>query len=114
MQHQNPKYFFVLTRTDLTLPQQLCQTAHAAYEAALHLTEPTNDIHHIVICRISNETKLLKAQHYIEQKGIRTTLFREPDLDNQATALATEPIAASDRRKLSKYRLWEVPTPCLA
>jgi len=102
----------VLVRTDLTLPQQICQTAHAAYEAALHLTEPTNDIHHIVVCRIPSETQLLKAQYNIEQKGIRTILFQEPDIGNQATALATEPIAASDRRKLSKYKLWEEPA-CL-
>ena len=107
--HQDPKYFFVMVRSDLTLPQQICQSAHAAYEAALHLTEPTNDIHHIVVCQIPSESRLLKAQYNIEQKGIRTVLFREPDLGNQATALATEPIAASDRRKLSKYQLWEEP-----
>jgi hypothetical protein len=103
----------VLVRTDLTLPQQFCQAIHAAYEAGLHLTEPTNDIHYTVVCQVPNEEALLKAQHDIERKGIRTIAFQEPDLGNQTTALATEPIVADDRRKLAKYKLWEEVT-CLA
>ena len=110
---QQNQYFFVLVRTDLPLSQQLCQAVHAAYEAGLHLTEPTNKIHYTVVCQIPDEESLLKAQYDIERRGIRTVLFREPDIGNQATALATEPIADRDRRKLSRYNLWE-EEKCLA
>jgi len=100
-----------LVRTDLTLPQQICQAIHAAYEAGLRADLP-DSTRFLVTCQVPDEESLLKAQYEIERKGIHTFLFQEPDIGNQATALATEPIAASDRRKLSKYKLWEEKT-CL-
>lgn len=33
-------------------------------------------------------------------------MFLEPDLGDQATALATEPISGELRKTLSKYPLW--------
>lgn len=101
-----------MVRIDLTLPQQICQAVHAAYESGMRLAEPTEYVDRTVICQVPDEDGLLKAKHYIEQKGIRTILFREPDIDNQATAMATEPMSELDRRKLSKFKLWE-GNPCL-
>jgi len=96
-----------LIRKDLTLPQQICQGIHAAYESGLHLTKPTNEIHYTTVCQVPDEESLLKSQYDIERMGFKTILFREPDLDGQATALATEPISSEDKRKLSKYHLWK-------
>lgn len=106
MGHQD-KYFFIFVRKDLSLPQQICQAVHAAYESGLHLAEPTTKTHFTVVCQVPNEESLLKAQFDVEQKGIRTVLFREPDIGNQATAFATEPIGFELKRKLSKYELWK-------
>jgi len=49
----------------------------------------------------------LVAQEEIERKGFRTVVFSEPDLDGQATALATEPILSHKRKKMGKYKLWK-------
>jgi len=80
---------------------------HAAYEAGKHLTDNNPEIDSTVLCRVKNEEDLLRAQARIESRGIKTILFREPDIGDQATALATEPIFGNRRKALSRYQLWE-------
>lgn len=84
----------------------MCQAVHAAHEAGIHLADKANGITSVVICTIPNEQELMKLQHKLMQLGIKSVLFREPDVDNQATALATEPINSDVRRFLSSYPLW--------
>jgi hypothetical protein len=55
---------------------------------------------------VPDERELLKAEWAIQRAGIQTYLFREPDLSNQATALATEPVGRSLRKVFSKHPLW--------
>jgi hypothetical protein len=97
----------VLVRTDLPVPQQLVQAVHAAYEAGKHLAGDGSEIDSAVVCNVRNEEELLKAEHRLHLDGIRTVLFREPDIGDEATALATEPLDPSRRRPLSRYQLWE-------
>jgi hypothetical protein len=98
---------YVLVRTDLSLPQQLCQAAHAAHESGRHLADRTPAISSIVLCALPSERALLDARDRLEFLGIRTVVFREPDLGGQATALATEPVRPSHRPLLSRYPLWK-------
>lgn len=84
----------------------MCQAVHAAHEAGIHLADKNADISSVVLCSIPNEESLLQAQQRLESRGIKTVLFREPDADNQATALATEPLPHHMRKALSKYKLW--------
>lgn len=84
----------------------MCQAAHAAHEAGIHLGDK-NSISSVVICSIPNEQELLKLHDKLTQRDIRTVTFREPDIDNQATAIATEPIGSDARRYLSCYPLWK-------
>ena len=107
MTQVNARYFYVLIRKDLTMPQQLCQAVHAAYESGLQLADQRPKTDFTVVCEIADEEALLLAQNDIERKGFRTVLFREPDLGGQATALATEPIPKNKKNKLSKYKLWK-------
>ena len=92
---------------DLSLPQQLCQAVHAAHESGIHLGDKNNGISSVVVCAVPNEDELLRAEHRLAQKGIRTVTFREPDLGNRATALSTEPINGAFRKVLSRYPLWK-------
>jgi hypothetical protein len=97
----------VLVCGDLSLPQQLCQAVHAAHEAGAHLADKENGISSVVICSVPNEDELLRAEHRLAQKGIRSVVFREPDLKNRATALSTEQINGAFRKVLSRYPLWK-------
>ena len=90
------------------MAQQLCQAVHAAHEAGIHLGN-SDRISSVVICAVPNEQALqLAASRLDYNSDIRYTLFREPDLGDQATALATEPIDDRRRRRfMSRYKLWE-------
>lgn len=94
-----------MVRTDLSPAQQLVQAAHAAYEAGLH-GQPGDDTKSLVLCACSNEGELEDAKVFLEQHGIPHVLFREPDIGNQATALATLPVNPTQRKRLSRWKLW--------
>jgi hypothetical protein len=55
---------------------------------------------------VSGERELLAAADRLERSGIRLALFREPDRNDEATALATEPLCGERRGALARY-------PCL-
>lgn len=82
------------------------QAAHAGLEAARLFLLPEHSHPHLVLCRVASERDLLAAADRLERTGIRFTLFREPDRDNEATALATEPLCCDRRAVLARY-------PCL-
>jgi hypothetical protein len=82
------------------------QAIHAAIEAARLFLPPHESHPHLVLCRAASERELLAAADRLDRAGIRFTLFHEPDCQNQATALATEPLSSDRRGKLARY-------PCL-
>ena len=49
---------------------------------------------------VENEEQLLLYLEKIKYRGIKHTVFREPDIDNQLTAIAIEPGERS--RKLTR------------
>jgi hypothetical protein len=93
-------------RRDLPAAQIAVQAAHAAIEAARTFLSPTQPHPHLVLCRVASEHTLLAAADRLERSSIRFALFREPDRNNEATALATEPLCSERRRVLARY-------PCL-
>jgi hypothetical protein len=99
----------VLIRTDLSVEQQLVQAVHAAYEAGKK--DPSQAIHSTVICAVPDEASLLHAEERLKRHGISSTIFREPDIGNQATALCSEPISGALRKAFSIYPLWRVQEP---
>ena len=100
------KYNYIVVRDDLPTEQQIVQSSHAAYEAGTHLEENSSSVNHLIVLSVPNEHALLETYKKLEQRTIRSILFREPDISNQATALCTEPIYGSRRKFFSKYSLW--------
>jgi hypothetical protein len=92
-----------LVREDLSLPQQTVQACHAAISAAeLYLGRPTDNL---VVCGVKSEEALHKARDHLEAHGIRLVTFCEPDIGDQLTALATEPIFDDLRKVFRKFQL---------
>jgi len=85
----------------------MCQLAHAAHEAGIHLSNEREKVSSIVVCEVGNEEQLLTAHDRIRDAGIKVVLFQEPDLGNECTALATEPIFGDARRLFSRFKLWK-------
>jgi len=58
-----------------------------------------------VLCAVKNECELFKASKKISSKSINFASFREPDLDNQLTAIATEPVRGETRKVFKDFQL---------
>jgi hypothetical protein len=84
----------------------MVQAVHAAHEAGRRLAKARSPPDHVVVCHVDSEADILKAGRWLEARGIRTVVFREPDLAGQATALATEALVGPARKALASYRLW--------
>ena len=95
----------MLVRTDLPENQQLVQAVHAAHEAGIRFGDP-HRISSVVVCSVPDEDHLLRAKEKLDHFGIRSSVFIEPDMQNQSTALATEPIWGRLRKAFSNYPLW--------
>jgi peptidyl-tRNA hydrolase len=84
-----------VVRKDLPPGLQLSQSCHAA----LHFMREHRDIteewmsisDYIVILNIENEKELMQLVDKAKEHDIKVSIFREPDVDDQITAIALEP-----------------------
>jgi hypothetical protein len=96
-------YIYLLVRVDLSIPQVVVQASHAAIEAARLFLSTSAEHPHLVLCRMPSEQRLLASADFLVRINIRFSLFREPDRDGQATALATEPLHGEQRRLMNRF-----------
>lgn len=82
--------------------QQVVQACHAAIEAASLISSDLAHPH-LVVCGIRNEPHLQKALSRLQQEGVVCRPFIEPDIGNQLTAFATEPIFSDRRHIFRRY-----------
>lgn len=103
MTHQVQEKLRIVTRLDLTIGQQSLQAAHAAidfqYQHPVEAKEWHSKSNYLVFVTVSNEDALIKLITKAILTGIKHTVFREPDLYNQITAVAFE--ATDAARKLT-------------
>lgn len=90
----------------MPLCQQIVQANHAAYEVGT-FGSTEDETKSLVLCEVKNEQELLKAHEWIKSRGIDLVLFREPDIGNEATAMATLPLSNKQRRLMSRFPLWK-------
>ena len=91
----------VVTRRDLSLPTQAVQSAHAAIDFQhahpLEATEWQTKSNYLALLTVANEEELYKLSEKATIRGIKHTIFREPDINNEITAIAFEASDASRR-----------------
>lgn len=98
----------VITRNDIPDGYQLVQSNHAvadfAYEHPQKFKEWKDTSNYIISLQIPDEHQLIKLYEKLSDQGAIATLFREPDIDNEATSFAffgTEDL----RKKVSNLKL---------
>lgn len=78
------------------------QASHACIESAKAFL---NDEHpHLVVLGVKGEQQLHNSARKLDQAGVRYRIFIEPDRNDEATAIATEPITGERRRLFRNYR----------
>ena len=107
LQATGENYNYVFIRKDLPLCQQLVQASHASYEAGVKFQSKTPTHNYLIMCEVPNEEALLRIHEKLNRKDIDSYLFCEPDINNQATALCTEPLTVERRRRMPKCKLWK-------
>lgn len=95
---------YVVVRTDLSLPQQLVQAAHAAHEAGLR-AEPGAEPSNLIALQVPDKQQLEQAMERFASR-VPIVPFYEPDDDQGLTAFATLPIDSEQRRHFSNFKLW--------
>jgi hypothetical protein len=91
-------------RTDLSGPQQVVQSCHAAIEAARFLFPEHLPHPHLVLCGVSSQRQLFQCLDYLGRSRVSCRTFYEPDRGDELTAIATEPIFGPRRRIFRRYR----------
>lgn len=102
IKENEPEYLFLFVRQDITPEYQAVQAAHAAYKAGcVYGTNP--DETYFVLIGLADEVELNQVEKLLTTKYCEYVLFREPDIGNVITAMATKPIKAHRKNFLRKY-----------
>lgn len=86
---------YVVTRSDLVPGQQAVQAMHALREFVAE--HPETDLawykssNHLALLSVRDERSLAHLVDKASRRGILVSLFREPDRNNELTAIALEP-----------------------
>lgn len=85
---------FLVVRSDLSIAQQAVQIAHALstfyHEHRLLEDKWYKDSQHLVLVSVPNRIELLKLVEKARRKGAAFSVFCEPDIGNEITAVALE------------------------
>jgi len=93
-------HFYV--RADLTPEYQLVQNSHVALVLGKELQKaniPTDELY-FWCCSVPNEAALHAKAAYLTSKRVRFVTFKEPDINNEMTAIATFPVLNRKRKRL--------------
>ena len=105
LQNDTPSYMYVFVRKDLSASQQVVQTAHASIEACKKFLTKESSHPHLIVFGAKNQNKIKKCMSHLEEQGVAYCEFVEPDMQNEITAIATEPLSGDKRKFLSKFCL---------
>lgn len=101
----NHPYMYILIRNDLSNAQRAVQACHAAIESSRAFMNKESEHPSVILCTVKSEHKLLKCAEELDLKDIDYKIFREPDIGNQATALASKPLIGKERQAFSRFQL---------
>lgn len=97
-----------MVRGDLKPGEMLAQSCHVVsmfgYEHPEITKEWITNSNYIAVLQCKDETELLKLVERADTKGVKFSVFFEPDMDNQMTAVALEPGIVS-KKLCSNFRL---------
>lgn len=91
----------MITRADLDPGYQAVQSLHAGIQFAMEHTEIHKEwfeqSNYLGLLSVANELELTKLIDKAKSQGIALSIFREPDIDDQITAIALAPSIQSKK-----------------
>jgi hypothetical protein len=109
-EYYNRRYVYIFVRQDIFPEYQLVQASHVALKAgwmmaldnSMEPIDPSN-IYFSVI-GVKNQLELALVTDHLKRRDITYSVFQEPDIGDQATAIATYPVLARERGDLLNYK----------
>lgn len=89
-------------RHDLSRPQQVVQASHACIIAGQNMDADCYP--YLVVIGVRNEAKLRSIMEKVRET-CNVYPFYEPDMNNELTAFATQPVAEDLKPNFQKYQL---------
>lgn len=100
------RHVYVVVRADIPLRHQVVQACHASICVARDKLISDDEEHpSLVVLTVPNQAALIETSCKLSNLGITHRTFFEADMDDQPTALATEPITSDQRKAFSNYPL---------
>ena len=92
---QIPQKLIIITRRDLSPGYQAVQSSHAGIDFQHQYPDIAQkwnkQSNYLIILSVDNEYQLNQYVNKFEVNNLKTTIFREPDIGNEITAIAVEP-----------------------
>lgn len=88
---------FVITHRDLSPGQQAVQAIEFQHEHSKIAKEWNINSKYLIFLSVENEIELQKLLRKIQFKELKYSMFFEPDIGNQLTAIALEPVQTSEK-----------------
>lgn len=100
-------YSYTFVRQDISPEQQCVQAAHATCVMGRYLPNSINPrTINFVLIGVADESKLKEVEEILgKRKDCEYFSFREPDLNNEITAVSTSPIYKHRRGRLKNFDL---------
>jgi len=95
------KYVYLFIRKDLSVQQQIIQTAHVNHQMAVNLED--REMPNAVLIGADDLLHLQDISDHLSVYGVEHEVFFEPDI-NEITAIATYPLAGDSRKPLRIFR----------
>lgn len=97
-------YVYAIVRNDLSPAQKAVQSGHALIESTRNFNMNGNHPS-VILCVVKSEDKLKSVCKELMDKKIKFSEFREPDIGNQLTAIASEPLRGESRDAFKRFQL---------
>lgn len=97
-----PEYMFIFVRQDISPEYQAVQGMHVAYKAGHHFKSNPDETYFVLV-GVPNEESLEEIKEKLDANAVGSVEFKEPDIGNVVTAVASEPIKAHRKRFLKNY-----------
>lgn len=95
LQIKNGDKLYVITRQDLAPGYQAVQSMHALRQFTAEHPDIDrlwfDNSNYLGLLSVENELDLYNLMERAQQQGIKFSIFREPDIGNQITAIALSP-----------------------
>lgn len=98
----------MIVRKDLKPGLQMAQSCHVVFNFSQEHPNETriwmNESNYIAVLNSADEADLLRLIDRARHEGVKCSVFREPDIGDQITAVALEP-GSKSKKMCSNYKL---------